>query len=99
MMAKQTPDRASYTARARAHKSWANTSDPAARTAPARRRFEERFERQIDPDGVLPPQERARRAAHLRAAYYLDLAERSAKARRERGRARGRGAGDHAEEN
>jgi hypothetical protein len=38
-------------------------------------------ERQVDPDGVLDPVERARRAEHARRAYFTDLALRSAKAR------------------
>ncbi len=40
------------------------------------------FERQVDPDGVLPPDERARRARHARKAYFARLALRSAQARR-----------------
>lgn len=71
----------SLQASAAAHTSWANTEDPSARTEPARRAFLERFEREVDPDGVLPPAERARRAAHARAAYYARLAAKSAAAR------------------
>jgi hypothetical protein len=41
-----------------------------------------RFERQVDPDGVLSPEERARRAGHARKAYFTRLALRSAQARR-----------------
>ncbi len=67
-----------------AHISWAQTADPTARTEPARRQFEARFEREVDPDGVLPPEERARRAAHARKAYFAQLALASAKARRAR---------------
>jgi len=50
-------------------------------TKPARTAFLSRFERQVDPDGVLPPQERARRAEHARRAYMTGLALRSAQAR------------------
>jgi hypothetical protein len=42
----------------------------------------DRFERQVDPDGELPPAERARRAGHARKAYFTRLALRSAQARR-----------------
>jgi hypothetical protein len=42
-----------------AHTSWANTSDRSARTAAARKAQLDRFERQVDPDGTLDPQERA----------------------------------------
>lgn len=38
-------------------------------------------ERQVDPDGVLDPAERARRAEHARRAYFTGLALKSAKAR------------------
>jgi len=51
-------------------------------TAKARAAFLARFEREADPDGVLTPQERGRRAAHLRSAYFARLALASARARR-----------------
>jgi hypothetical protein len=51
-------------------------------TAPARAAFLERFEREVDPEGVLPAPERLRRAAHARKAYMTRLALASAKARR-----------------
>jgi len=58
--------------------------DPRETTAPARRAFLDRFEREADPDGTLDPAERARRARHLRSAYFSRLALRSAQVRRER---------------
>jgi hypothetical protein len=42
----------------------------------------EKFERQIDPDGILPEKERRQRAISARRAYMLQLAKRSATARR-----------------
>lgn len=65
-----------------AHTSWARTPDRSARTAPAREAALARFEREVDPDGVLLPQERARRAEHARKAYFQRLALKSARARR-----------------
>ena len=65
-----------------AHESWARTDDRAARTAPARQRFMERFEREVDPDGTLAPAERERRAEHARKAYFARLAAKSAATRR-----------------
>jgi hypothetical protein len=53
-------------------------------TEAARKANAERFERQVDPDRVLPPAERARRAAHAERAYMLQLAYKSAKSRAER---------------
>ena len=71
-------------ARLAAHESWARTSDRSARTAPAREAAWSRFDREVDPDGKLDPQERARRAEHARKAYFLRLAMKSAQARRHR---------------
>lgn len=65
-----------------AYKSWATTEDRPARTAPARRASLERFEREVDPDGILTPQERAIRAEYARKAYMLTLALKSAVSRR-----------------
>jgi hypothetical protein len=53
-------------------------------TASARAAFQDRFVRQVDPEGVLPESERQRRAECARKAYYTALAARSAKARRQR---------------
>ena len=50
-------------------------------TAAARAAALSRFERQVDPDGVLPPEERMRRARYARRAYFAKLAIRSAEAR------------------
>lgn len=74
------------TARAKlgAHTSWANTPNPTARTEAARKAADDRFEKQVDPEGVLPPEERARRAAHARKAFYASIQLKSATARRKR---------------
>src|SRR5262249_43968747 len=64
-------------ARIAAHASWANTADRTARTAAGTRAFLDRFERQVDPERVLPDQVRAVMAAHIRTAYMLQLAEKS----------------------
>jgi hypothetical protein len=69
-------------ARISAHESWARTEDRSARTAPARAAFLARFEKLVDPDGRLDPNERQVRAEHARRAHMLRLAERSAQARR-----------------
>jgi hypothetical protein len=45
-----------------------------------------RFERQVDPDGVLSPVERARRADNAKRAYFAELALKSSKARARRRR-------------
>jgi hypothetical protein len=53
-------------------------------TAPARAAFLGRFEREADPEGVLDPAERTRRAEHLRKAFFARLALKSAQARRKK---------------
>lgn len=77
-----TPQERATRARIAAHVSWANTEDPAARTAKARQAALDRFERAVDPDGTLSKAERARRAEHARRAYFLSLALKSSQARR-----------------
>ena len=74
--------RRSLSARIAAHTRWAKTADRTAATAPARAALEAKFEREVDPDGVLTPAERARRCEHAKAAYYIRLAMLSARARR-----------------
>jgi hypothetical protein len=58
--------------------------DPREGTKPARRGFLRRFEIAADPDGVLPPAERQRRAEAALRAHMLRLAAKSAKARAKR---------------
>lgn len=79
-----TPAEKSLRSQVAAHESWARTSDRAARTANARKAMLDKFERQVDPDGKLPPAERAKRAEHARKAHYKRLALKSAQARRRR---------------
>lgn len=43
--------------------------------------FLARFEAQVDPDGALTPQERARRAGFARKSYFASLALKASKAR------------------
>jgi hypothetical protein len=55
-----------------------------AMTAPARRGFWRRFEREVDPDDRLTPSERTKRASQLLRAHMLRLAKSSAEARASR---------------
>jgi hypothetical protein len=64
--------------------SWARTRDRTARTRPARETFLKRFEKEVDPDGTLPPEERRQRAEHAKRSYMLQLAKRSAAVRKAR---------------
>jgi len=62
--------------------SWSRTVDRNARTRPAREKFLQRFEREVDPDGTLPADERRRRAEHAKRAYMLRLAKMAVAARK-----------------
>ena len=62
------------------------THDSRETTKAARQAFGSSFEREVDPDGLLEPEERARRAAHARAAHFARLAYLSARARAARAR-------------
>ena len=48
--------------------------DPMEYTAKARTAFLAGFERKVDPDGLLSPEERQQRAVALRKAHMLGLA-------------------------
>ncbi len=80
-----SPAEQSLRGRLAAQVSWSRTADPAARTANARAAFRDRFDRQVDPEGVLPEAERHRRAEAAKKAYFTGLALKSARARRRRG--------------
>ena len=58
--------------------------NPAEQGRRMRAGLEQKFLREVDPDGVLPDAERRRRAECARRAFYQRLALASAKARRER---------------
>jgi hypothetical protein len=75
MPARSPADRTAI-ARIAAHVRWSRTRDRAAATA-----AEDRFTRQVDPDGALDPEVRARLAANARAAYFGRLSRAAAKAR------------------
>lgn len=60
--------------------------DPWETTAKARQVFRDSFEREVDPMGALPVDERRRRADFARRAHYARLARLSAQARRSRRR-------------
>jgi hypothetical protein len=54
-------------------------------TKAAREAFRSKFEREVDPEGVLPVEERLRRAEMARKAHFTRLALKSAQVRRKRG--------------
>ena len=64
-----------------AHEKWAREPDRPAATAKARRAFLAKLEAEVDPAGVLPPEERARRVEHKRQAHMKRMALASSRAR------------------
>ncbi len=78
-----TPEQRALRARLAAQTRWGR-EDARQGTFAARQAFNDRFLREADPDGVLPPEERARRADSLRRAHFTRLALKSSRARRER---------------
>jgi hypothetical protein len=78
--ARLTPAQRSMRASIAASTRWAN-EDPAEQGQRMRRGFLERFEREVDPEGQLPPAERERRARSALRAHMQRLAFRSSKAR------------------
>ncbi|MFC8619735.1 hypothetical protein ACFT9M_25460 [Micromonospora purpureochromogenes] len=78
------PSERALVARLAAHERWARTADRTAATAAARKAAADRFESQVDPDGLLPPADRARLAESARKAFFTRLALKSAQARRAR---------------
>ncbi len=89
MAAPRTLTSSERTLRARAA-ALAMHSQGATNTVPARAAMERRFLDEVDPDRTLPEAERNRRAALARRRYFVDLAYRSARARRARAEAAGR---------
>jgi hypothetical protein len=75
-----TPEQRSLRARLAAH-TLHSKRDRRQTTLKARESFLERFENEVDPDRVLPPAERARRAESAKSAYFMKLAFRSSRAR------------------
>ena len=78
-----TPTDRSTRASLAANTSWANTADRSARTQPARDAFFAKLCAHVDPDGVLPEDERIRRAESLRKAHMARIRLAASKSRRQ----------------
>ena len=76
-----TPSQRAQRARIASLSRWAQTRDRAAATRAGTEGLMNRFRREVDPDGVLPVEERERRALMARRAHMSRLALRSSKAR------------------
>jgi hypothetical protein len=69
-----------------AYARWARTEDRRAATRPAHEAFVARFEREVDPEALLDPAERARRAQFAMRAYMASLNRRRVLSRRRKRR-------------
>jgi hypothetical protein len=76
-----TPEQRSLRARLAVLARWSN-EDPSEQMKIARSKFDERFYHQVDPDSLLPPEERERRAMAARKAYFTALAYKRSRARK-----------------
>lgn len=72
----------SQIAKIAAHARWARCEDRSAATQAARDGMTRRFEREVDPEGRLAPDELARRVESARRAHYQRIALKSAQSRR-----------------
>src|ERR671933_3098181 len=68
--------------------------DPRETTAKGRAAFLARFDRQVDPEGLLEPEERRRRAEQARRAYFARLSLAAVKSRQAKRAARAQPPGD-----
>lgn len=69
-----TPAQRSLRARIASNAGWAVCPDRTAKAKNAQRGLLARFEREVDPDGVLPDDERLKRAQSARRAHMSRLA-------------------------
>jgi hypothetical protein len=70
-----------------AHTSWAKTPDRSARLANAWEARDARFEKQVDPDGLMAPEARKLAAASARKAFYAAMTLKSIQARQHKNQA------------
>lgn len=81
-MPARSSDERALIARIAAAERWGKTSDRSEATAPARAGLRAKFERQADPEGILPADERGRRADSLMRAHMLRMSLRAKVSRR-----------------
>jgi hypothetical protein len=67
---------------------WSQVENRTAATRAMREGLTRKWEREIDPDGKLPPAELAKRVEMRRKAHMAEMTRRSIKARRERAAAK-----------
>jgi hypothetical protein len=75
------PFKDSKQARRVAHQGWAKEPNRKARTQPGRDGALAKLEREVDPDGVMTPEDRRKAAENARQAHLLLIAEKSVASR------------------
>ena len=65
-----------------ANERWAKEKDRSAATQAARDAFIQKFYQQVDPEGVLPAEERHKRAMAARSAHYARIRAKGLAAKR-----------------
>lgn len=88
-----TPEEMSLRGKLAAHVMWSKVPDRSARTAPGRAAFDARFEKQVDPGGVMDPETRRKAAESAKKAHFARMAFRSAQVRSRKARERTDGNG------
>ncbi|MEV2277774.1 hypothetical protein AB0I72_19520 [Nocardiopsis sp. NPDC049922] len=81
-MAHPDPKRRKQIASMAANISWARTPVRSERIAPANRAREEGWEKKVDPEGVMRPDDRAKAAQNARHAHYQRISRLGVEARR-----------------
>ncbi len=81
MTTEMTPEQRSMRASLASHTRWAHEPDRAEAMRPALDGLLARFEREVDPDGVLEPHVRAQRAESAKKAYFKALQLKSSRSR------------------
>jgi hypothetical protein len=76
-----TPEQQRLRASIAANEKWARAPDRPAATAKARAAFLAKLAAEVDPAGILPAEERARRVESLRRAHMARMALKSSRAR------------------
>lgn len=76
-----TPQQRALRASIAANARWARDGDRKANGERGQAGLQGRFEREVDPDGILPEKERKRRAENARREYMKRLAYKSSRAR------------------
>ncbi|MER7278332.1 hypothetical protein ABT369_28225 [Dactylosporangium sp. NPDC000244] len=81
MADEMTPAQRKMRASLAAHTRWAREADRKEAMRPALEGMLARFEREVDPDGVLEPHVRAERAESAKKAYFKSLQLKSSRSR------------------